>query len=299
MEKIVINARDGYELELHIFSIPNSKSVIQLIHGMEEHQERYENFIKYLNNAGFTVVSSNMRGHGTNAECLGFFKEKFGYIELVEDQKLITDYIRKRFSNLPIYILAHSMGTIITRVLLQENSKDYEKVVLSGYPNYQNATVLGLILSNIIKLIHGPKYKSKLLSSLSIGKFNKSIKDSKTDYDWICYNEKTVEAYINDPYCGIGFTCSAFGDLFNLVLLMHKSKLYKDVNENMDILLLRGLDDPCIGGNRGAKDSYSVLLNAGFKNIVSINYPNMRHEILAEEDNKKVFNDILKFYNNY
>lgn len=73
MEKIFIKARDNYELELHEFKVENSKAVIQIIHGMEEHQERYEDFIKELNENGFSVVSSDMRGHGKSAKDLGFF----------------------------------------------------------------------------------------------------------------------------------------------------------------------------------------------------------------------------------
>lgn len=58
---------------------------------MEEHQERYEKFIKFLNENGFSVVSSDMRGHGTSAGFLGYFKDKNGYIELIEDQKALQN----------------------------------------------------------------------------------------------------------------------------------------------------------------------------------------------------------------
>lgn len=296
MEKEIINSRDGYKLDVHVFEVPNAKAVVQIVHGMEEHQERYEKFIKVLNENGFSVVSSDMRGHGKSAECLGFFKEKDGYLELVEDQKSITNFIEERFPKLPIYILAHSMGTIITRVLLQENSKQYDKVVLSGYPNYQRGAHTGIVVTNIVKAIHGPKYKSKFISFLSVDTFNHAIKKPKTNCDWICHNEETVQEYINDPYCGIGFTCSAFNDLFHLVINMHKSELYNNVNKDMKMLLVRGLDDPCVGGTKGAEDSYKVLCNAGFNDIERIDYPNMRHEILAEKDNKKVYDDIIKFY---
>ncbi len=297
MKKEFIKSRDGYNLDVHIFEVKNSKAVVQVIHGMEEHQERYEDIISVLNKNGFSVVSSDMRGHGKSCKELGFFKEKDGYVELIEDQKIITKFIKKHFKDIPIYILAHSMGTIITRVLLQENSKDYKKVALSGYPNYQRGAYTGIFFTNIISGIHGPKYKSKFISYLSVDTFNHAIKKPKTHYDWICYNEENVKSYIDDPYCGIGFTCSAYRDLFNLVIMMHKSDLYNNVNKNMDLLLLRGLDDPCIGGDRGANDSYKVLSDAGFSKIEKINYPNMRHEILAEKDNKKVYNDIVKFYN--
>lgn len=298
MKKEFIKSRDGYILEVHIFEVENPKAVVQVIHGMEEHQERYEKIIKVLNEKGFSVVSSDMRGHGMSCKELGFFKEKDGYKELIEDQKVITNFIKEHFKNLEIYILAHSMGTIITRVLLQENSKDYRKVVLSGYPNYQSGAYFGILFANLIKIFYGPKYKSKFISSLSVESFNKSIKNPKTNCDWISHNEENVKAYIDDPYCGIGFTCSAFCDLFHLVIMMHKSKLYKNVNKDMELLLLRGLDDPCVGGDKGAKDSYKVLNDAGFDKLEKIDYENMRHEILAEKDNKKVYEDIIFFYDN-
>lgn len=296
MEKEFVKARDGYSLEVHIFEVKKATAVVQVIHGMEEHQERYEPFIGFLNQHGFSVVSSDMRGHGSSAKDLGYFKEKKGYLELIEDQKAVTLLIKKRFKNLPIYLFAHSMGTIITRVLLQENSKDYEKVVLSGYPNYQIGARFGIITANVIQLFRGPKYKSKLLSSLSIGSFNKKIKNPKTDCDWISVSEENIKSYLEDPYCGIGFTCSAFNDLFHLVVLMHQVKKYQNVNQKMKLLLLRGIDDPCTGGEKGSHDSYQVLVNAGFKSIKQIDYPNMRHEILNEKENQKVYQDILHFY---
>lgn len=295
MEKVNINAEDGYKLDIHIFKTKNEKAVIQIIHGMEEHQERYENFIKELNENGFSVVSSDLRGHGINCRELGFFKEKDGYNQLISDQKIITKYIKEKFKNLPIYIFAHSFGTIITRVLLQNNSKEYQKVVLSGYPNYKLAAHIGIVVSNIIKTIHGPKYKSNLLTSLSIGGFNKSIKNPKTNFDWISCNEETVKKYIEDSYCGIGFTCSAFNDLYHLVIMMHNTKLYNNIKKDIKFLLLRGLEDPCTGFDKGSKNSYEILQNAGFQNIELITYPKMRHEILSEKDNDKVYKDILNF----
>ena len=86
MEKIILNSIDGYKLDIHVFDTNTPKAVIQIIHGMEEHQERYEVLARFLNDNGFSVVSSNMRGHGQNAEILGYFKEKDGYKELIEDK---------------------------------------------------------------------------------------------------------------------------------------------------------------------------------------------------------------------
>ena len=297
MEEIKLKAKDDLELNIHVFKAENAKAVVQIIHGMEEHQERYERFANFLNKNGYTVVSSDMRGHGKTAKDLGFFKEKNGYSLLVSDQEIITNYIKSTFANLPIYIFAHSMGTIITRVLLQENSNNYSKVVLSGYPNYQSGAKAGIFVTNLIKAFRGAKFKSKFVEKLAVGAFNKQIKNPRTNLDWLSKNETNVDNYILDPLCGIGFTVSSYNDLFHLVTKMHNPKNYKNVKNNLPFLMLRGKDDPCTGGEKGAEDSRNTLAKAGFENLTYIDYDDMRHEILNEIDYEKVQNDILKFFN--
>lgn len=287
---------DNYPLSIHIFDIENPKAIVQIVHGMEEHQERYENFAHFLNQNGYCVLTTDLRGHGNTAKTLGHFDNKKGYDKLVNDQIKIRELIETLYPDCPVFLFSHSMGTIISRVLLQSQSKKYNKVVFSGYPNYRAGAYFGLLCSSIIKMIKGPTYKSKLLQNLSVGVFNKAITNPSTDVDWICHNTDTVKSYIDDPFCGIGFTCSAFNDLYHLVIMMHQPMEYKNVNENISLLMLRGLDDPCTGGSKGARDSYKILSKAGFKNITNIDYPNMRHEILNELNSDIVYNDILEFF---
>lgn len=296
MEEIFLSAVDDYQLTVHVFAVNDAKAVVQIVHGMEEHQERYEPLVKFLNQHGYSVVTSDMRGHGHHATDLGYFKDKNGYRYLIKDQQTITQYISEKFQGLPIYLLAHSMGTIITRVLLQTDSTKYQKVVLSGYPNYQSGARFGIMIANLTKAFHGAKYKSKFIQNLSVGAFNKKIKNPQTDCDWVCANPTALQAYRDDPLCGFGFTCSAFDDLFHLVVLMHQPKRYVDVNTALPFLMLRGCDDPCTGGVKGATDSQKTLRRAGFQHLTVIDYPAMRHEILNETDRQKVYDDILAFY---
>lgn len=298
MNKIQISSRDGYPLSLHIFEVTSPEAVIQLIHGMEEHQERYEDFAHALNDRGFTVITSNMRGHGPEIDSseLGYFKDRNGYRELIHDQIHIRAFIRNKYPEVPVYLFAHSMGTIIARVLLQTQSRHYDKAVLSGYPNYQLHTAFGIVCSAAIRTLRGAKYKSKFLQKSCVGKFNSCIENPRTDVDWICANEDTVDSYQNDPRCGIGFTCSAFNDLFHLVMMMHKTVNYRNINKEMPILFLRGEDDPCTGGDKGSEESIRCMEKAGFTSIEEICYPNMRHEILNEREHQTVYDDIIKFY---
>lgn len=297
MQQYTINTADQTTLSIHFFPVENPKAVIQIIHGMEEHQERYEAFATFLNQNGYSVVTSDLRGHGTTAEHLGHFKDQKGYLALIEDQIQIRKWITKHNTGIPVYLFAHSMGTIISRVLLQTESMQYEKVALSGYPCYQTMSPAGIPVTTALRLLRGPKYKSKLVQHLSVELFNNAIKNPVTDADWVCANPDTVQAYLNDPYCGIGFTCSAFNDLYHLVIQMHKPKAYQNVHADMPILMLRGMEDPCTGGTKGTADSIRVLSKAGFTQIKRIDYPGMRHEILNEKEYTLVYQDIADFFN--
>lgn len=298
MEQFTLRAADNVQLHVRAYDAPSCKGVVQLIHGMEEHQARYEDFAAFLNERGYSVVSSDMRGHGEAAEKLGWFKEKDGYRALVDDQKAIRKYISKRYGDLPVYLMAHSMGTIVSRVLLQTDSGAYKKVALSGAPNYQAVTPGGLVLANIISLFRGDEYKSPLLENISIKAFNKGFKNPRTEFDWLSTNEENVDNYLADPYCGKGFTCSAYKDLYRLLLLMHKAKEYKNVNKDLPIAFFSGLEDVCTGKEKGLQDSISVLKKAGFNSVSCIDYPGMRHEILNEKDNIKVYKDIAEYFDN-
>lgn len=295
MENIVIKAKDGYKLCLHIFEVKDPKGYVQIIHGMEEHQERYEHLAKCLNGAGYTVITSDMRGHGRTAPVLGYFGEKRGWYYLLMDQIRITAYIKYRFSAEKIILFAHSMGSIIARNLLQTQSEDYEKVILSGLPYANPAVGLGVVLTEILQKWKGGAYYSPLIQKMAIGSFNWKNPDRTTDLDWLSMDADNVQAYIEDPYCGHGFRVAGYRDLFRLVQRMSDSSRYRNVQKDLPILAVRGAEDPCTGGDKGSAHSLLVLQRAGFTHITSISYPGMRHEILNEKNNEQVYADILHF----
>ncbi len=70
-----------------IFTSPqNPAALVQIVHGMCEHKERYTHFIEYLVNNGFACVIHDNRGHGDsviNDDDLGYFYEtkKDGFMD--------------------------------------------------------------------------------------------------------------------------------------------------------------------------------------------------------------------------
>ena len=110
MEKINVNSRD-----VRVYKHDSPKAIVQIAHGMEEHQGRYKTFAEFLNLHGFTVVTADMRGHGANTPTdeLGWFADRDGWKLLVDDQVKVTEFIKKQYPELPVYLIAHSMGSII------------------------------------------------------------------------------------------------------------------------------------------------------------------------------------------
>ena len=296
MEKLFLDAAEGYKLSLAVFPVEKPKAVLQMVHGMQEHKERYYSFIEYLNKNGYAVVISDMRGHGEDAPNLGHIADKKGEKILIEDQNRIYNYIKENFKDVPVYLFGHSMGSIISRVLLQESSANYKKVILSGYVAPNPASPVAVLLGNIVKCFGAKKY-SKLLAGLALGPYSKAVKDRKTELDWLSANEENVQNYINDPLCGFPFTNGSFSALFHLLNAMGKAGKYVNVNKELPFLLAGGEDDPCTAGEKGRANSKKVLEKAGFTNFEVATFKEMRHEILNENDKESVYKTMLDFLN--
>ncbi len=294
--ELTLKSVDGYELSLAVFEAKNPKAIIQFIHGMEEYKERYDAFAEYLCSKGYTCVTSDLRGHGKSAPLLSHISNKKGDKLIISDQREIRKYIKKTYKDLPLYLFGHSMGTIISRVLMQTDGSKYAKVALSGYVNPNPIAGIGKVLTKCVKLFKGSKGHSKLINGLAVGAFNKTIENPKTPLDWLSYNEENVDKYIADPLCGVEFTLGSFDALMCLLSKMGKARKYKAVKEDTPILLIAGKDDSCTGFDKGRASSKALLEKVGYKNVEAVTLDNMRHEILNEKENQKVYEELLKFF---
>ncbi len=298
MGKIMLPTEDNYLLSLSYFKSDheNAAGVVQIVHGMEEHKERYYDFALFLAENGLHVVVSDLRSHGEDAPVLSHIADKRGDRLLIRDQQLIAEWISDQFPGLPVMLFGHSMGSIISRVLLQTDSRKYARTALSGYVSPNPAAPVAVALGKAIRYIKSGRAHSKLLNKLALGSYGNSIPDRKTDLDWLSYNEENVRKYIADPLCGVEFTIGSYCALFSLLNRMQQVHAYRDVNTEMPVLLISGKDDPCTGGEKGRVLSRSLLEKSGFRNISVITYDHMRHEILNESNHEQVYRDLLDFF---
>ncbi len=269
------------------------KAAVFIIHGMEEHQRRYQPFAQYLNAKGIGVVTYDLPGHGeTDPEERGWFGEKNGWDCLVNSAVEIGVQTKKEFPNVPVFCFGHSMGTMIGRTFLQKNDGLVDGIILSGLPNYTPAALIGVALAKSIALAKGKKGHSKLLDTMATGNFNKAVENPRTPVDWLSFNEENVNRYMEDPDCGFPFTIQGYVDLFEGMIAMHDVSRFRCAKPQLPVYVFAGEEDPCIGGEKGFNDSVETLKKAGYENIDTKLYPHMRHETLNETDCQMVFEDV-------
>lgn len=275
----------------------NIKAAVFCVHGMQEHQKRYEALAKYLNQHAYACVTFDLPGHGETAQNqnYGFFAENKGAETLVDSAVEIVEITKQTFPNVPIIYFGHSMGTIIARVFLQNHDAMIDGCVLSGIPAYNRLSGLGEFFAKCVISMKGKHNKSKFLENLATGSFSKAIKNAETEADWLSYNKENVQAYLKDEMCGIPFTNQGYLDLFALMTKMGNTSLYLCENPNLPMYIFAGEDDPCIGGKKGFQASIHLLETVGYKNIQTKLFSHMRHETLHEDDAEMVMDCIVQW----
>lgn len=274
----------------------NAKAVIQISHGMAEHKERYYPFMEYLANNGIACIINDHRGHGQSIESkedLGYFYDETGEM-IVEDMYAVTKKMKEEYPDIPYFIFAHSMGTLVARNYIQKYDKEIDGFILCGAPFENKAASLGIKIVDYLEKLKGKKHRSNIMNLIVFGSFNDKFEENIKN-KWLNSNMKEVQKYNKDHLCGFTFTLNGFRNLFKLIENAFKKERYNVKNEDLPILFIAGEDDPVIGNEQDFHNSIEFLKEVGYKNIKHILYFGMRHEILNEKNKLEVYKDILDF----
>lgn len=274
-------------------SINHPKAVVLVIHGMQEHSGRYQEFASVLNSAGYIVVTSDSRGHGktiTNKSQYGFGQKDI-YAETIQDQLNIIEYIKATYPTLPIYLFGHSYGSMLGQKLIQV-SKDLQKSILCGTTYGNNLSYAsGKVVAGILKLFGQDNKPASAIETLGIKAWGK-----KFEYgNWLSRDNSVFEKYNADPLCGGSFPVCFYRSLFKHMTKVNKG--IKNINKNNKILLIVGSQDPVSSNAKLVAKLHKTYLKHGLNSNLII-YPNARHELINETNKQQVYNDIINFYNN-
>ena len=162
-------------------------------------------------------------------------------------------------------------------------------------PNAKVLFAMGYPLARLVAKLRGENRQAKFLANMAVGAYAKSVKNRKTDCDWLSYNEENVNRYLEDPKCGHPSSNGFYRELLKGNHRLYRKKFLAKINKNLPILVTSGKDDPVGAFGKGPTALVKLYHKLGIKNAELKIYENMRHEILNETDNQKVYNDILEF----
>lgn len=267
--------------------------IVQILHGMCEHKERYLPFMEFLISKGYVCIIHDHRGHGQSIrseEDHGFFYEK-GAAGLIQDAAQVNRYIGRQFPDLPLYLLGHSMGSLIARCLLKRYPSFLDGLIVSGCPSNNSAVRVAADLVGVLQKQAGAYHRSEKIYKMVFDHFSARWPEEGKNA-WICSDPQVQKAFEEDPDCGFVFTLNGFEGLFRLMNIVYSGRGWRVEDRQLPIWFLSGEDDPCMISRAKLVDALSVLQLAGYEDVTYRIYEGMRHEILNEIDKQRVFDDI-------
>jgi alpha-beta hydrolase superfamily lysophospholipase len=277
ISELTYKSADGTQIVAYRWDPENPpRAAVQLTHGMGEHARRYDHVARALNEAGFVVYAQDHRGHGASADPAAYGDLGPGsWDALVDDIGLLSGIIRDDHADLPLILLAHSMGSFAAQQYLLDHSADVDGVVLTG------TAVIDLLEPAL-----------DLSQPLDLAMFNAAFAPARTDFDWLSRDEAIVDAYIADPACGFGIDAEATKAMFAGARRLADSAQVAAMRPDLPVYIAAGENDPVNGGLALLTPLTDRYQAAGLADVTVRVYPGARHEILNETNRDEVIADL-------
>ena len=243
------------------------RAVVLLVHGAGEHSDRYIEVAERFCAAGYAVAALDHIGHGRSDGQYGHMDSFDHHLETLE---LFRQQVAERFPDLPMMLIGHSMGGLISTCYLLRHQQRFVACALSG-PAIKSDLEPGFLQLATIRLL------SWLVPRLGV---------LQLDAEGVSRDPAVVKAYIEDPLVNHGKMSAGF-----------VSELFKAMNEvqeraaeiTLPLLVMHGEKDS-MASPAGARFLYEAVSSADKQLKL---YPELYHEILNEPERDQVIGDLL------
>jgi alpha-beta hydrolase superfamily lysophospholipase len=248
-----------------------------LVHGMGEHIRRYDETARALAADGWLVVGYDHRGHGRSILAghgpgdLG----PDGWTALVADVGRMIALVRADYPDLPVVMIAHSMGSFAAQQYLLEHSDEVDAVVLSG-----------------TAALDALEPALDFNSELDLSMFNGPFEPARTEFDWLSRDTAVVDEYVADPLCGFGLDIDSTRAMFEGARRIADSALVRMMRRDLPILIAVGDQDPVGGGGALVDQLAAHYRTAGLTDVTVRVFAGARHEILNETNRTQVRSEV-------
>ena len=278
------------------------KAVLQIVHGIAEYVERYDDFADSLTKQGFLVVAEDHMGHGQSINgggIQGYFHG--GWFTAVEDTyQLLTD-TRRELPNVPYVLFGHSMGSFMARTILCKHPDSGITAAVICGTGWQSAALLPPVIQLTEKVCEkiGETNPSEKLQNLVFGSYNKRVEHPRTDFDWLTRDAKIVDAYVSHPLCGFTASAGLLRDMMKGLYFIEQPGNLAAMRKDLPVFFIAGGDDPVGNYGKGVRQSADAFHKAGMTEVSVKIYPMCRHELLNEINKEEVYQDVTQWLERY
>ena len=303
-ETFTYDSRDEKKTKIHAVKwIPERDKpicVVQILHGMAEHMERYDEFARFLAGQGILVVGNDHLGHGKtvseNDGVYGYFCEQDPATVVVRDVHRLKKIIQEEYLGVPYILMGHSMGSFMVRDYLTRYGTGIDGAIILSTGDNSNAMLsLGKFLAGMEGLIHKQTHKSGFLNAIVFGSYLKRIPEKRTTIDWFTNDTDVIDKYLEDKQCGFTFTINGFKTVFELFKRCNDKKALNKIPKKLPVLIAAGTEDPV--GNYGVAPQkvYDTYLNLDMTKVQLKMYKGARHELINETNRESICKDLLNW----
>ena len=297
MELFKIETADHTEVQAYSWLAEKPVAILQISHGMMEHARRYDHFAGWMNEHQIAVYANDHIGHGLTAKTsadLSHFPGKDDWQRSVNILHLLTKKIHTEHPGIPVFLLGHSMGSVLVQTYMIQHGRETDGFILTGAIRQSGLMAsISLVIAGVLSALFGPSDRSKILVFLGYGQFNKKFRPNRTEFDWLCSENSVVDEYINSPLCGIRCTNRFYQNFFYGFKYISKRTNLKQIPEGKPVSIFASRLDPAGNFGKAPLKISRLLTKLAHANVQLKLYPAGRHEILNEKNREEVYGDVL------
>lgn len=282
---------DGKQIFYREWSCENPKGLVQIVHGMAESTDRYNDIAEYLNQNGYVVFGDDHRGHGKTDNCSGYSKGNM-FFKTLSDVSILGSLMKNKYK-LPLVILGHSYGSFLTQAYLERYPDKVAGAIIGGSAMMDGAIIsAGKMVADLAYIMGRKKKPAKLLASMSFGSYNKQFSEGT----FISSVKEECEKYDVHPDCGFTLSNNFYRYFFKGLKTLYREENYKRINKETPLLLISGGNDP-VGENGKSVDKLFDFYTqtVGVQSVEKIIYEGVRHEYFNDTSKEKAFNAVKEF----
>lgn len=268
-EEYTFKTFDGIELYGKTDAVANPRGVVVIVHGLCEHQGRYDYLTARLNAQRYSVYRFDHRGHGRSQGTRVYYG---AYDEIAKDTNVVVDRAIAENPGVPVYMLGHSMGGYGAALYGHLYPEKIAGYVLSGAWTRDN----GGLGTSVIKACEGQDDLAYVPNQLG---------------DGVCSDPSVGERYLADPLVEKQMAVGLFRALHAGHDFMRENpKLFVD-----SVLIMHGGSDGLVSPT----DSLELFSSIASKDKSLRIYAGLMHEIFNEYDKDQVIADALTWLNKH